>query len=32
MYVVYEPEEVYEQSLTAERSEVYAQQTPRNAG
>ena len=24
--VVYEPEEVYDESLTAERSEVYAQQ------
>jgi D-glycero-alpha-D-manno-heptose-7-phosphate kinase len=30
--VVYEPEEVYDKSLTTERSEVYAQQTPRNAG
>ena len=26
--VVYEPEEVYDESLTAERSEVYAQQPP----
>jgi len=30
--VVYEPEEVYDKALTAERSEVYAQQTPRNGG
>jgi D-glycero-alpha-D-manno-heptose-7-phosphate kinase len=30
--VVYEPEEVYDKALTTERSEVYAQQTPRNAG
>jgi D-glycero-alpha-D-manno-heptose-7-phosphate kinase len=29
--VVYEPEEVYEKSLTTERSEVYAQQPSRNA-
>jgi D-glycero-alpha-D-manno-heptose-7-phosphate kinase len=30
--VVYEPEEVFDQSLTAERWEVYAQQSPREAG
>jgi len=30
--VVYEPEEVYDKSLTAERSEVYAQQSPRKVG
>lgn len=29
--VVYEPEEVYDKSLTAERSEVYAQQPSREA-
>ena len=29
--VVYEPEEVYDKSLTAERSEVYAQQPSRDA-
>jgi len=26
--VVHEPEETYDKALTAERSEVYAQQTP----
>jgi D-glycero-alpha-D-manno-heptose-7-phosphate kinase len=30
--VVHEPEEMYDKALTTERSEVYAQQTPRNAG